>query len=88
MRLRSLPALLALTVLAACGGGGAEEKDETTAEPFDTTAPAPAAPEAGRAGAIDRVNQRLDQAERDAAAREADAAEQLRQAGGAGADSL
>ncbi|HWK90052.1 MAG TPA: hypothetical protein VNP72_08645 [Longimicrobium sp.] len=89
MRFRALLSAAAMAALAACGPG--DGTDEATAEPFDSAAAtsAPADVEkVDRAGAIDAVNRRLEQAHRDAAARRADANEQLRQAGGAATDSL
>lgn len=79
MRIHRPLALLAVLLLAACGGPeetqSVEQKAADSAAVEAVTQPAE--------GVIPNVNERLDQADKDAAARTAEGMEQVREAEGA-----
>jgi hypothetical protein len=84
MRIQSILSA-AVLLLAACG---ASESDPANQQAADSAAVEaivedPSAPATADQGVIGNVNQRLDQAEKDEAARTAEGMEQVRQAEGA-----
>jgi len=72
--------LLCILLLAACGPEAAEQTGETPAVAGDSAAPAGTTEPAAQLPAVETVNRRLEQARKDAAARQDEALQQVREA--------